>query len=95
MDKQVYVFKRDSTQLGRAAMIEFVVVARSLESAREVLREALSRSVLTVNGRPVPVDLSPLWARIEPAFLGPAADDEEIGVVGIRSEGLTSRTDGG
>lgn len=95
MDKQVYVFRRGSEQLGRAAMIEFLVVARSPESAREVLADALRRSVLTVGGRPVAVDLSPLWARIEPASIGLAAEGEEVGVVGIRSEGLTSRTDGG
>lgn len=91
MSNQVYVFKRGSEQLGRAAMIEFLVVARSSDSAREVLADALRRAVLTVGGRPVAVDLSPLWAQVEPASIGLAAEGEPIGVAGIRSEGLTSR----
>lgn len=95
MNNQVYVFHRASAQLGGAAMIEFIVVARSPESASEVLRDALRRAVLSVAGRPVPVDLSSLWARIEPVYMGAAGEDEEVGVVGIRSEGLTNRTDGG
>jgi hypothetical protein len=74
-----------------SAKIEFFVVALSPESARELLKDALRRTTLNIGGYPIPVDISRLWTDVEPVEVGRARDDEPLGIVGIRTEGLTSR----
>lgn len=89
--KQTYVFARGSMVMGPRAKIEFMVVAHSAEQARELLKSALRRTVLNIGGFPVPLDISALWDGVEPASIGRARDDEPVGLVGITTEGLTSR----
>jgi hypothetical protein len=89
--KQTYLFARPARMMDPSAKIEFFVVALSAESARELLKAALRRTTLNIGGYPIPVDLSRLWADIEPVAIGSAGDGEALGIVSIRSEGLTSR----
>lgn len=89
--KQTFLFARDSMVIGPGAKIEFLVTALSAEQAREVLKGELRRAVLSIGGFPVPVDIAKLWSGVEPVPIGRALDEEPVGLVGIRSEGLTSR----
>jgi hypothetical protein len=88
---QTFLFTRPAMMMDPGAKIEFMVVARSAESAREVLKAELRRAVLSIGGYPIPVDISRIWSDIEPVPIGHAGAHEPVGIVGIRSEGLTSR----
>jgi hypothetical protein len=93
--KQTYVFSRPPRMMDPSAKIEFFVVALSPESARELLKEALRRTTLNIGGYPIPVDISKLWTDVEPVAIGLAGDAEALGIVSIRTEGLTSRDETG
>lgn len=89
--KQTFVFTRPAMTIDPGAKIEFLVVAHSADSAREVLKAELRRATLSVGGFPVPIDIARLWTHVEPVSIGHAGAHEPVGIVGIRSEGLTSR----
>jgi hypothetical protein len=93
--KQTYLFTRPALALDPSAKIEFFVVALSEDSARELLKAELRRTTLNIGGYPIPVDISRLWTDVHPVSIGRAGDDEPLGIIGIRSEGLTSRDETG